>query len=130
MPLLLTVPGIAWVLGFTIASEIGGISRFSSPKKLCGYTGLCPRVHQSGGRDHRGPLSKNGPKYLRWALTEAATHAARHPLYREHYERTRRRLGKQRGPKVARIEIARKLAEAIWHRPTKDRPFAPEGPTR
>jgi transposase len=130
VPRLMTVPGIAWVLGFTIASEIGDISRFSGAKKLAGYTGLCPRVHQSGGKDHRGPLSKNGPKYLRWALVEAATHAARHPVYREHYERTKRRLGNQRGPKVARVEIARKLAEAIWFMLTRNEDFAPAGPTR
>ena len=49
-----------------------------------------PQVYQSGSRDHRGPLAKNGPKYLRWALIEAATHAARHPLYRDHYQRTKR----------------------------------------
>src|SRR6266540_1606144 len=48
VPRLMTAPGIAWVLGYTIASEIGDIARFSSPKKLAGYTGLCPRVHQSG----------------------------------------------------------------------------------
>lgn len=130
VPLLMTAPGIAWVLGYTIASEIGDIGRFPSPKKLCGYTGLCPRVHQSGRRDDRGPLSKNGPKYLRWALIEAATHAARHPCYVEHYERTKRRLGKQRGPKVARVEVARRLAEAIWHMLTNQQPFAPAGPTR
>jgi transposase len=112
VPLLMTAPGIAWVLGYTIAAEVGDIGRFPSPKKLCGYTGLCPRVYQSGDRDHRGPLAKNGPKYLRWALIEAATHAARHPCYRDHYQATRRRLGKQRGPKVARVEVARKLAEA------------------
>jgi transposase len=34
-------------------------------------------------RDVRGPLAKNGPKYLRWALIEAATHAARDPHYRD-----------------------------------------------
>jgi transposase len=49
IPLLMSVPGIGWVTGFTIASEIGDISRFSSPVKLTGYTGLCPRVNQSGG---------------------------------------------------------------------------------
>jgi transposase len=54
-------PGIAWVLGYTIAAELGDITRFASPRKLCGYTGLCPRVCQSGTRDHRGPLAKNGP---------------------------------------------------------------------
>jgi transposase len=128
VPLLMTAPGIAWVLGYTIAAELGDIGRFASPKKLCGYTGLCPRVDQSGGRDHRGPLAKNGPKYLRWALIEAATHAARHPCYHHHYQATKQRLGKQRGPAVARVEIARKLAEAIWHMLTKQQRFAPARP--
>jgi transposase len=128
VPLLMSAPGIAWVLGYTIAAEIGDIGRFSSPKKLSGYTGLCPRVYQSGGRDHRGSLAKNGPKFLRWALIEAATHAARHPIYRDHYQRTKTRLGKQRGAKIARVEIARKLAEAIWHMLTKQQPFTPAGP--
>ena len=48
IPLLMSVPGIRWVLAFTIAAEIGEIERFSSPQKLTGYTGLCPRVDQSG----------------------------------------------------------------------------------
>jgi transposase len=130
VPLLMTTPGIGWVLGYTIAAEIGDIARFPTPAKLVGYTGLCPTVHQSGGRDHRGSLSKNGPKYLRWALIEAATHAARHPVYRERYQTTKTRLGRQRGAKVARVDIARKLAEAIWHMLTRTKPFAPAGTPR
>jgi transposase len=128
VPLLMTAPGIGWVLGYTIAAELGDISRFASPTKLCGYTGLCPRVYQSGTRDHRGPLRKNGPRYLRWALIEAATHAARHPIYRDHYQATKRRLGAQRGPAVARVEVARKLAEASWHMLTNQVPFCPARP--
>ena len=103
-------------------------NRFASAKKLTGYTGLCPKVDQSGESDWRGPLAKNGPRYLRWALIEAATHAAQHPCYRHHYERTRRRCGKQRGAKIARVEIARKLATAIWYMLTRGEPFAPKGP--
>jgi transposase len=60
IPLLLAVPGVGWVLAYTIASEIGDIRRFASPKKLVGYTGLCPIVRQSGEKDRRGPLAKNG----------------------------------------------------------------------
>ncbi len=127
VPLLMTAPGIGWVLGYTIAAEIGDIGRFPTPKKLVGYTGLCPRVDQSGGHDWRGELAKNGPKYLRWALIEAATHAARHPVYAARYQRTKTRLGKQRGAKVARVDIARQLAEAIWHMLTTNQPFAPAG---
>jgi transposase len=125
--LLTTVPGIGPVLSFTIAAEIGDISRFRSPTKLAGYTGLCPRVYQSGESDRRGPLSKHGPRYLRWALIEAALGASRHPLYRQRYERTKRRLGRQRGPRVAQIELARSLAHAIWHMLIRGQTFAPKG---
>jgi transposase len=127
IPLLLTVPGIRWVLAFTIAAEIGDIGRFASPEKLTGYTGLCPRVVQSGEADRRGPLTKHGPTYLRWALLEATMHALRHPAYSARYQRTKRRLGKQRGAKVAQVDIARRLAHAIWHMLTREEEFAPRG---
>jgi transposase len=129
VPLLLTVPGVAWVLGYTIAAEIGDIARFGSASKLAGYSGLCPRVYQSGGSDRRGRLSKQGPKYLRWALIEATTHACKHPHYRARYQRTKRRLGPQRGAKVAQVDLARRLAEAIWHMLSRNQPFAPAGAT-
>ena len=125
MVLLMSIPGIGFILAYTIMSELGEISRFASAKKLCGYSGLCPRVYQSGGADHRGSLSKNRPRYLRWALIEAATTAARHPIYRDRYQRTAKRLGRQRGKKVARVELARTLAEVIWHVLHKNEPFAP-----
>jgi transposase len=60
IPVLVTAPGISWINAYTIASEIGDIGRFASPAKLCGYTGLCPRVRQSGATDARGPLSNDG----------------------------------------------------------------------
>jgi len=127
VPLLQSIPGVGWILAYTIAAEIGDITRFSSPTKLVGYTGLCPRVYQSGETDHRGSLAKNGPRYLRWALIEAAMHGARHPVYAERYQRTAHRLGRQRGTKIARVDIARRMAEAIWHMLTTAQPFAPAG---
>ena len=51
---------------------------------------------------------------------EAAIAASSHPLYRERYQRTKRRLGRQRGPRVAQIELARTLAEAIWYMLTRN----------
>ena len=129
IPLLLTCPGIGWVLAYTIASEIGDSTRFASPRKLTGYTGLCPRVDQSGERDRRGPLRKNGPNHLRWAMVEAAHSACRHPHYSPVRERMQQKHGRKRGTKIAAIEIARRLTEAIWHMLTKDQPFAPAGAT-
>jgi transposase len=123
--LLVTAPGIGPVLGYSIASEIGDITRFDTPTKLVGYSGLCPKVYQSGQSERRGTLAKNGPRWLRWALMEAAVHAAGSPVYRDRYLRTRTRLGRFRGPKIARVEVARRLAESTWHMLTKGEPFAP-----
>jgi len=127
IPLLRTVPGIGWVLSYTIAAEIGDIHRFPSATNLIGYTGLCPSVRQSGEHDHRGPLTKHGPRFLRWALIEAAQHAARTPAYRTRYQTMKRRLGRQRGAKVATVDVARRLTNAIWHMLIRNQPFAPGG---
>ena len=123
----MSVPGIGWVLAFTIAAEIGEIERFSSPEKLTGYTGLCPRVNQSGDKDRRGPSTKHGPTYLRWALLEATMHALKHPAYAERYQRTKEALGK----------AARRQGRPDRHRPPSfprdlahafsKREFAPRG---
>jgi transposase len=129
VPLLLTVPGLGWVLAYTVAAEIGAIERFPSPEKLAGYTGLCPRVYQSGSGDRRGSLAKQGPRYLRWALIEATGHACRHPAYARRYQQTKQRLGRQRGAKVARVQLARTLAHAIWHMLSRNEPFAPASAT-
>ena len=122
---LRTMPGIGEVLGATIAAEIGDITRFPTPTKLVGYTGLCARVYQSGGTDRRGGLTKAGPNLLRWALIEATTHASRHPAYTTRYQHTRARLGRQRGARIARVELARRLTHDIWHMLTRDQDFHP-----
>jgi transposase len=114
---------------YTIAAEIGDISRFASPRKLAGYTGLCPRVYQSGERDLGGPLAKQGPRYLRWALVEAATHACTTAVYRDRYQQIKARIGKQRGAKVGQIDLARRLSDASWHMLSRDQPFASKGAT-
>ena len=85
---------------------------------------------QSGERDWRGPLTKLGPRYLRWALIEAAHRAARHPAYRDLYQRKKTQHPGSRGTKIAAVCVARKLSEAIWHMLTTDTPFAPAGATR
>ncbi len=54
-------------------------------------------------------------------------HASRHSAYAERYQRNKKRLGKQRGAKVAQIDIARKLTVAIWHMLTRSEEFSPRG---
>ena len=79
-------------------------------------------------RDLRGPLAKQGPRYLRWALVEAATTPAPHPIYRDRYQHTKARIGKQRGAKVAQIDLARRLTEAIGTCSPAANPSLPKAP--
>jgi transposase len=113
---------------YTIAAELGDINRFPTPRKLAGFSGLCPRVFQSASATSAA-RSPSKSRYLRWALVEAAPNACTHPTYMQRYQDTKARIGKQRGAKVAQIDLARRLAEAIWHMLTRNQPFAPAGAT-
>jgi len=53
--------------------------------------------------------------------------ACKHPVYAERHQHTKGRLVRKRGPKVAQIELSRRLTEAIWHMLTRNQPFAPAG---
>ena len=61
-------------------------------------------------------------------MLEATMHALRHETYSERYQATKQRLGRQRGAKVAQVDIARRLTEAIWHMLTNNQPFNPKTP--
>lgn len=51
------------------------------------------------------------------------------PVYRDRYQQTKTRIGKQRGAKVAQIDLARRLSQAIWHMLSRGERFAPKGAT-
>src|SRR4029453_19248014 len=125
--LLVTIPGIGDLLGLTIASEIGDISRFASARKLVGYSGLTPRVYQSGDKSRTGKLSKSGSTMLRWTAIEAAQQAWRpnnpwHQLYLD----VKERCGGKGNP--AKAAVARKVLIASWHVPPLQQPFNPSRP--
>jgi transposase len=121
--LLMTIPGIAELLGLTLAAEIGDIARFLTAKKLVGYSGLTPTIKQSGQSSRTGRISKAGPATLRWAAVEASQHAWRpsspwHRLYSD----TKHRHGKANPAKAA---VARKILIATWHVLARNEPFKP-----
>jgi len=64
--------GIAQISAVTIASELGEMSRFASPRQLMGYSGAVPRENSSGQRTQRGSITKTGNAHLRRIAIEAA----------------------------------------------------------
>jgi transposase len=121
--LLATIPGVGELLGLTLACEIGQITRFSSASKLVGYSGLTPRITQSGQSSRIGQITKTGPAILRWAAIEAAQQAYRptNPWHRL-YTDLKTKYGKANPAKAA---IARKILIAAWHVLARQEPFKP-----
>lgn len=86
---LTSISGIGPILGATILSEIGDISRFSSADKLAAYIGIDPSVNQSGEFTASSThMSKRGSPYLRRAIWMASTIAVqRDPMFRAYFDK-------------------------------------------
>jgi transposase len=75
--LLMTIPGIGPITAMFIVAEVEDISRFRSYRNLASYAGLVPSLDASAGKEKMGRITKQGSRYLRTALVEAAQAAAR-----------------------------------------------------
>lgn len=113
--------GIGPYLALLIVAEIGDITRFPRAKSLCAYAGIVSSVHNSGQTSYTGSITKQGSKWLRWALVEAAQHACRRPPFDRFYQRIKAR----RGPKIAKVAVARKLCATIYHMLVEDKDTTP-----
>ena len=88
IPLLMSVPGIGWVLAFTIAAEIGEIERFASPQKLTGYTGPLPARHPVGRVGSPRAVDQARPHLPALGTARGDDARLRHPAYSARYQRT------------------------------------------
>lgn len=64
--------GIAQLAAVTIVSELGSLSRFTSPRQLMSYSGLVSSEHSSGNRILRGGITKAGNAHLRRIVVESS----------------------------------------------------------
>jgi transposase len=101
---LATIPGIGHILAAVIWSEIGDRKRFDSAGALVNYTGLVSSLYNSGEVSIHGPITHQGPEWLRWAFVTAANAVTRSksPLGRRYWHRRRH----SKHPNVAKVAVA------------------------
>ncbi|MCM8826887.1 MAG: IS110 family transposase [Candidatus Omnitrophica bacterium] len=122
---LRTIPGIGKFLSVLIAFEIDDIKRFFNEKKFAGYIGIIPSTYASGTRLTHGRITKEGNKYLRWALIEAIWPAINKDNYlRAYYEKIKR----TKGANQAKVATARRLATIIYRVLSEDRNYIVKDP--
>lgn len=105
-------PGVGDIVAWEYRAEMFNITRFSEPKQISKYTGLCPRISRSGQSCRQGPITKTGRRQLRAMLIQAAwawyqndTHA------RQIYNRLLRNTG---NGKKAIVGLAKRIAIHLW----------------
>jgi transposase len=114
--LLLTIPGVMYVLGMTIYYEIGDIGRFNDARQFASYCRLVPGIAQSSDKVKKGKGKKQGNHYLKYAFTQAANIAVRfYPKLRKFRDRHANRRKGNAAIMVANCILAHKIANATFH---------------
>ncbi|MGH8336540.1 MAG: IS110 family transposase [Gammaproteobacteria bacterium] len=116
---LLSLPGIGFVLAYTILAEVGDFSRFRNGARLCSYSTLAPRAYDSGndGADGQSPIGRHighaGRRALKWAWIEAAHGAVKKDAYFRDIFNRRTNNGK-RDKNRGYIVVARQLCRIAY----------------
>jgi transposase len=103
--------GVGPVIAAVFVTEIGDVSRFESPKRLCSWAGLTPRHRESDTKVIRGSITKQGAPLVRWAAIEAVARYRGGAPIRDTY----RRIAQRKGNKIARVAAARKLLTLVYY---------------
>jgi transposase len=105
------ISGVGPTFAAVFVAEIGDIARFSRPEKLCCWAGLTPRHRESDTTVHRGPITKQGSKLVRWAAIEACQRTPGHQTRRrpvpDHHRPRSQHRGGRRGPQAAHPGLLR-----------------------
>ena len=106
-----TIPGIGPVLAAVFVAEIGDVHRFPGPAQLASWAGLTPKHHESDTHVHRGRITKQGSRLVRWAAIESVqalgpgTGAGR----------LKRRVGDRRGRNIGKTAAARQQVGYVYY---------------
>ncbi|HTM83880.1 MAG TPA: IS110 family transposase [Mycobacterium sp.] len=106
-----TIPGIGPVLAAVFVAEIGEVTRFPTPAHLASWAGLTPKHHESDRHVHRGRITKQGSKLVRWAAIESVKALGPHtgvgPL--------KARVAANRGKNIGSVAAARRQLELVYY---------------
>jgi transposase len=105
------IPGVGPILGAVFVAEIGDITRFARPQQLASWAGLTPTHHESDTTVHRGRITKQGSRLVRWAAVEAVQRVPAHTRLGQR----RDRVGARRGRNIGVVAAARDLITLVFY---------------
>jgi transposase len=106
-----TIPGIGPALAAVLVAEIGDITRFTRPEQLTCWAGLTPAHHESDTHVHRGRITKQGSRLVRWAAVESVQILPDTTVI----GRFRDRVAARRGHNIGVVAAARRQLEYVFY---------------
>jgi transposase len=105
------IPGIGPVLAAVFVAEIGDVSRFNTAPQLACWAGLTPKHHESDTHVHRGRITKQGSRLVRWAAVESVKRVGPH----SRVGALRDRVADRRGANIGAVAAARQQIEYVFY---------------
>jgi len=105
------IPGIGPILAAVFVAEIGDVSRFHSAPQLACWAGLTPKHHESDTHVHRGRITKQGSRLVRWAAVESVQVLPAHTKVGG----IRDRVAARRGRNIGAVAAARQQIEYVFY---------------
>jgi transposase len=105
------IPGVGAILGAVFVAEIGDVHRFPGPNQLTSWAGMTPQHHESDTKVHRGRITKQGSKLVRWAAVEAVQRVSKHTRLGQ----IRDQVGSRRGRNIGVVAAARELLTLVFY---------------
>jgi transposase len=105
------IPGIGPVLAAVFVTEIGDVTRFGTAPQLACWAGLTPKHHESDTHVHRGRITKQGSRLVRWAAVESVQLVGP----RTRVGALRDRVAARRGTNIGKVAAARLQIEYVYY---------------
>jgi transposase len=108
---LQTIPGIGPILAAVFLAEIGEVTRFATAAQLACWAGLTPTHHESDTHVHRGRITKQGSRLVRWAAVESVQRLPATTTVGQ----LRDRVAARRGRNIGVVAAARRQIEYVFY---------------
>jgi transposase len=106
-----TIPGVGPTLGAVFVAEVGDVARFATAAQLACWAGLTPLHRESDTHVHRGRITKQGSRLVRWAAVESVQILPASTAVGQ----LRERVAARRGRNIGVVAAARRQIEYVFY---------------
>src|SRR5680860_1341470 len=105
------LPGVGPILAAVFRTEVGDVTRFGTAAQLACWAGLTPKHHESDTHVHRGRITKQGSRLVRWAAVESVKRLGPTHVVGAY----KKQVADRRGKNIGTVAAARKQTEFVFY---------------